>query len=105
MRDHTRIRAVELVIEPTVVETENVLNGLIRALRDVLLTSAFSLQPKHLSSYERGSKTRWPRTANPASAAETGMFFYPADPVEPIIAEAPRVDNPRIAPSRFFRPR
>ena len=32
------------LIEPKVVETEKVLNGLIRALRDVLWPSAFSLQ-------------------------------------------------------------
>jgi hypothetical protein len=32
IRDYTRRRAVELAIEPTVVETEKVLNGLIRAL-------------------------------------------------------------------------
>ena len=54
MRDHTKLRAVESadeiamlvyrateglkihLIEPEVVETENVLNDLIRALRDVL---------------------------------------------------------------------
>jgi len=36
MRDHTRLRAFELAIKPKVVETEKVLNGLIRALRDVL---------------------------------------------------------------------
>jgi hypothetical protein len=36
MRDHTRLRAFELAIEPKVVETEKVLNGLVRALRDVL---------------------------------------------------------------------
>jgi len=34
------------LIEPKVVETEKVLNGLIRALID------FRLQPKHLSSYQ-----------------------------------------------------
>ena len=43
MRDHTRLRACELadevamvvyLVEPKVVETEKVLNGLIRALRD-----------------------------------------------------------------------
>jgi hypothetical protein len=43
MRDHTRLRAFELAdevamvvyrVEPKVVETEKVLNGLIRALRD-----------------------------------------------------------------------
>ena len=43
MRDHTRLRACELAdevamvvyrVEPKVVETEKVLNGLIRALRD-----------------------------------------------------------------------
>jgi hypothetical protein len=39
------------LLEPKVVETEKVLNGLIRALRDYLLPSAFSLQPEHLSSY------------------------------------------------------
>jgi hypothetical protein len=44
MRDYTRIRVVELAIEPTVVETEKVLNGLIRALRDVLKTSVFSIE-------------------------------------------------------------
>jgi len=43
MRDHTRRRAFKLAIEPKVVETERVLNGLIRALRDVLWPSAFSL--------------------------------------------------------------
>jgi hypothetical protein len=36
MRDHTRLRTFELVIEPKVVETEKVVNGVIRALRDVL---------------------------------------------------------------------
>jgi hypothetical protein len=36
MRDQTRLRAFELAIEPTVVETEKVLNGVIRALQDVL---------------------------------------------------------------------
>jgi hypothetical protein len=43
MRDHTRLQAFELAIKPKVAETENVLNGLIRALRDVLSPSAFSL--------------------------------------------------------------
>jgi four helix bundle protein len=43
------------LIEPKVVETEKVLNGLIRALRDVLQASAFSLQPKHLRSYSGGN--------------------------------------------------
>jgi hypothetical protein len=32
LRDYTRLRAVELAIEPKVVETEKVLNGLIRFL-------------------------------------------------------------------------
>jgi hypothetical protein len=36
MRDHTKLRAFEFADEPKVVETEKVLNGLIRALRDVL---------------------------------------------------------------------
>jgi hypothetical protein len=37
IRDHTRIRAIELAInEPRIVETEKVLNGLIRAFEDVL---------------------------------------------------------------------
>jgi hypothetical protein len=36
MRDRTRLRALALAIKPKVVETEKVLNGLIRALRDVL---------------------------------------------------------------------
>jgi RNase P/RNase MRP subunit POP5 len=45
MRDHTRLLAFELAIEPKAVETEKVLNGLIRALRDVygLQPSVFSL--------------------------------------------------------------
>jgi hypothetical protein len=37
MRDHTRLREVELVIKPTVVETEKVLNGLMGGLLDVNL--------------------------------------------------------------------
>jgi len=37
------------VIEPKIVETEKVLNGLIRALRVVLWPSAFSLQPSVFS--------------------------------------------------------
>ncbi len=61
MRDHTQLRAFELAdevvmvvyrVEPKIVETEKVLNGLIRALRDNLEPSVFSLQPKHLSSYQ-----------------------------------------------------
>ena len=40
-------------VEPKVIETEKVLNGLIRALRDNSEPSAFSLQPKHLRSYVR----------------------------------------------------
>jgi hypothetical protein len=36
LRDRTRRRAFELAIEPKVVETEKALNGLIRALQDVL---------------------------------------------------------------------
>jgi len=36
LRDHPRLRAFESAIEPKLVETEKVLNGLIRALRDVL---------------------------------------------------------------------
>jgi hypothetical protein len=52
MRDHTELRACELVdevamvvyrVEPKVVGTEKVLNGLIRALRDHSEPSAFSL--------------------------------------------------------------
>jgi hypothetical protein len=43
MRDHTKLRVFELAIEPKVVEIEKVLNGLIRALRDVFCPSAFSL--------------------------------------------------------------
>jgi len=59
MRDHTKLRACELADEvamvvyrgePKVVETEKVLNDLIRALRDNSGPSAFSLQPEHLSS-------------------------------------------------------
>ena len=61
MRDHTRLRAFEVAdevamavyrVEPKVVETEKVLNSLIRALRDNLEPSVLSLQPKHLSSYQ-----------------------------------------------------
>ena len=61
MRDYTTLRACELAdevamvvyrVEPKVVETEKVLNGLIRALRDNLEPSVFSLQPTHLSSYQ-----------------------------------------------------
>ena len=72
MRDHTQLRVFELadevvllvyratarlgflrnddssLLESKVVETEKVLNGLIRALRD-----HFSLQPEHLSRYEK----------------------------------------------------
>ena len=60
MRDHAKLRAFELAdevamlvyrVEPKVIETEKVLNGLIRDLRDNSEPSAFSLQPKHLSSY------------------------------------------------------
>jgi len=62
MRDHPKLRAVELVdeltlskrlgllpnedsllIEPKAVETVKALNGLMRALRDVLWPSAFRL--------------------------------------------------------------
>jgi hypothetical protein len=52
MRDHTTRRAFEVAdevamavyrVEPKVVETEKVLNGLIRALRDHSEPSAFSL--------------------------------------------------------------
>jgi len=62
MRDRTKLRAFELadgltlskrlaflpnedslLIEPKVVETAKALNGLMRALRDVLCPSAFSL--------------------------------------------------------------
>jgi hypothetical protein len=52
MRDHTKLRAFELAdevavlvyrVKPKVVETEKVLNSLIRALRDNLEPSAFSL--------------------------------------------------------------
>jgi len=52
MRDHTTLRAFELVdkvamvvyrVEPKVVGTERVLNGLICALRDNSEPSAFSL--------------------------------------------------------------
>jgi hypothetical protein len=61
MRDHTKLRAFELAdevamlvyrVEQEVIETEKVLNGLIRALRDNSEPSAFSLQPEYLSSYE-----------------------------------------------------
>jgi len=60
MRDHTKLRAFELAdevamliyrVEQEVIETEKVLNGLIRALRDNSEPSAFSLQPRQLSSY------------------------------------------------------
>jgi hypothetical protein len=47
MRDHTRLRAVEPLIELKVVETKK---GLIGALRNVSWPSDFSLQSKHLSS-------------------------------------------------------
>jgi hypothetical protein len=52
MRDHTKLQAFELAdevamlvywIEPKVIETEKVLNGLIRVLRDNSEPSAFSL--------------------------------------------------------------
>jgi hypothetical protein len=52
MRDHSKLRACELVdeiamvvyrVEPKVVGIENVLNGLIRALRDNSEPSVFSL--------------------------------------------------------------
>jgi hypothetical protein len=56
MRDHTRHRAFELAIEPKIVGTEKVLNGLIRALQVVVYPSAFSLQPKHLSSSRRRAR-------------------------------------------------
>jgi len=45
MRDHTKLKAFELT---RIRETEKVLNGLIRSLRDDS-TSAFSLQPKSLN--------------------------------------------------------
>ena len=60
MRDDTTLLAFEVAdevamvvyrVEPKVVETEKISNGLIRALRDNSEPSAFSLQPKHLSSY------------------------------------------------------
>jgi hypothetical protein len=60
MCDHTKLRAFELAdevailvyrVEQEVIETEKALNGLIHALRDNSEPSAFSLQPKHLSSY------------------------------------------------------
>jgi len=35
MRDHTKLCAFELAIEPTIIETEKVLNGLIKSLRVV----------------------------------------------------------------------
>ena len=41
------------LLEAKIVETEKGLNGLIRALRDDWYTSAFSLQPKYLSSYKK----------------------------------------------------
>ena len=75
MRDHTQLRAFELAdevvmvfyrVEPKVVETEKVLNGLIRALRDNVEPSAFSLQPKHLSSYDPGSSLLGPSGAGAA---------------------------------------
>jgi hypothetical protein len=62
MRDHTKLKAFELadevvvqiyqitagqdweLIEPKIVETEKVLNGLIRALRDDWFPLVFSLQ-------------------------------------------------------------
>jgi len=52
MRDHTTLRAFEVAdevvmvvyrVELKVVETEKILNGLIRVLRDNLEPSAFSL--------------------------------------------------------------
>jgi hypothetical protein len=52
MCDHTKLRAFELAdevamlvyrVEPKVIETEKILNGLIRALRDNADPSAFSL--------------------------------------------------------------
>ena len=52
MRDHTTLQAFELAdevamvvyrLELKIVETEKILNGLIRALRDNLEPSAFSL--------------------------------------------------------------
>jgi len=46
------------LLEAKIVETEKVLNGLIRALRDDWYTSAFSLQPKYLSSYNRFSPVK-----------------------------------------------
>jgi hypothetical protein len=76
MRDHTQLLAFELAdevamvvyrVEPKVVETEKVLNGLIRALRDNSEPSAFSLQPKHLSSYQ--SRTWY---LQPASSGTMG---------------------------------
>ena len=69
MRDDTTLRAFEVAdevamvvyrVEPKVVETEKVLNSLIRALRDNLEPSVFSLQPKHLSSYDPGSSLLGP---------------------------------------------
>ena len=60
MRDHTTLLAFESADEvvmaahrvaPQVVETEKILTGSIRALRDNLEPSVFSLQPKHLSRY------------------------------------------------------
>ena len=76
MRDHTTLRAFELAdkvamvvywVEPKGVETEKVVNGLIRALRDNLEPSAFSLQSKYLSNYQ-------PRTwyLQPASSGAMG---------------------------------
>ena len=51
MRDNIRLWAFETAVEPKVLETEKVSNGYCFAR----CFMAFSLQPKHLSSYDPAS--------------------------------------------------